>query len=197
MKIKYVGAKPVVSQHGVSFDQSKPDRYTFIEPALRILEQIEDKESGVIVLDTNMKSLSDSQILEKVKHYCDDIEKLSEERVKKTEELIKELEKIVNESTSLGADEKRAYLGNIKIMTNYYLQYITNELVYKCMLEKLADKLTHSHIEKLEFNAVNNFGLTLSHLITIIRDHKPHMDATLSFDNKDGQIVGIFNTNRK
>ncbi len=197
MKIKYVGAKPVVSQHGVNFDQSKPDRYTFIEPAIRILEQIEGKDEGAVVLDTEMKSLSDSQMLEKTKQYCDNIETLSAERVKKTEELIKELEESVNSSVSLNTDEKRAYLGNIKIMKNYYMQYITNELVYKCLLEKLADKLAYSHIEKLEFKAVNNFGLTLSHLITVLRDHKPPLDATLDFDNRDGDVIGVFNTNRK
>ena len=197
MKIKYVGAKPVVSQHGVSFDQSKPDRYTFIEPAIKILEQIEATDKNVIVLDTQTKGLSDSQILEKVKQYCDNIESLSQERIEKTQELIKELESNVNNATTLSADEKRAYIGNIKIMKDYYLQYVTNELVYKCLLNKLADVLTHNNLEKIEFKAVNNFGLTLSHLIMVLRDHKPPLDATLDFDNKDGELVGVFTTNRK
>lgn len=197
MKIKYVGAKPVVSQHGVSFDQSKPDRYTFIEPAIKILEQIEATDKNVIVLDTQTKGLSDSQILEKVKQYCDNIESLSQERIEKTQELIKELESNVNNATTLSADEKRAYIGNIKIMKDYYLQYVTNELVYKCLLNKLADILTHNHLEKIEFKAVNNFGLTLSHLMMVLRDHKPPLDATLDFDNKDGELVGVFTTNRK
>ena len=29
MELKYVGAKPAVSARGVTFDQTKPDRYFF------------------------------------------------------------------------------------------------------------------------------------------------------------------------
>jgi len=197
MKLAYVGAKPIVSQHGVSFDQSKPDRYTFIEPTLLILEQIEDKsDESVITLDTDIH-FKKSKIEELVHKYCKDIDKLTQERETHTKKLISELEQSVKDNSNLTADEKRAWLGNIKIMTNYYLQYVTNELVYKCLLEVLADRLTHSHIKQIKFNAVNNIGLALSHLIMVLRDHKPPLDATLNFDNVDGEVVGIFNTNMR
>ena len=196
MKISYVGAKPMVSQHGVDFDQSKPDRYTFIEPALLILKQIEDKNESVITLNTDIH-FKNAQIEELVHKYCKDIDKLAQERENHTKKLISDLEESVKNNSNLIEDEKRAWLGNIKIMTNYYLQYITNELVYKCLLEQLADILTHSHIDRIEFSAVNNIGLTFSHLIMLLRDHKPPLDATLNFENRDGDIVGIFNANRK
>ncbi len=38
MELKYVGAKPKVSGKGVSFDQTKPDKYTFLTAAVELLE---------------------------------------------------------------------------------------------------------------------------------------------------------------
>ncbi len=56
MELKYVGAKPAVSARGVSFDQTKPDRYTFLNAAVELLEvlSIEVKDGETVgKLDMN------------------------------------------------------------------------------------------------------------------------------------------------
>jgi len=36
MQLKYVGAMPVVSEKGVGFDKTKPDKFTFLYAAVEL-----------------------------------------------------------------------------------------------------------------------------------------------------------------
>jgi len=69
---------------------------------------------------------------------------------------------------------------------------ITNATVYRCLLERLADKFLHSHIASITFPLRNNYGLVLDDLIHILRDHKPPYDAEIKIEKNDRGLVGKF-----
>jgi hypothetical protein len=199
MKVKYVGAKPTVSQHGVSFDQSKPDKYTFINPAIELIEAIENFEGGdtLDLREWEGHRYKDRELLSKVESYCENIENLNEQRENEVAELIRRLEESTQNSDKLTSDEKRAYMGNIKIMRGYYMQYVTNDLIYGCLLRLLADKITKSGLKKIYFPLKHNYGLVLSHLQIVLRDHKPPRDSSVGFEERDGSSYGTFDTGIK
>jgi transposase-like protein len=199
MKLKYVGAKPSVSQHGVSFDQTKPDKYTFLNAAVELLEALSFENKGdrqIYLYDVEGKTYSSSELVEMLKKHCKNLEEVFSSREEKTNELIKKYTTRVEENQNLAEDDKRAWLGNIKIMRDYYLQYITNESAYDCALEALADKIDKLHIEDVTFPVGRNYGLVLSHLISVLSDHKPPYDATLTFEDRDGEAFGKLDMNR-
>jgi len=199
MKLKYVGAKPIISKRGVSFDQTKPDRYNFIGPALEVLSAFDETgvdENGILDMSKWSGKSFDSGKLEKALEYCDDLEKLAKEQKEKTAELIEEYERKIKESENLKSDEKSAWLGNIKIMKPYYMQYIANELVYDCILDRIADKIIGENVYEIYFPLQRDYGLVLSHLIPVLTDHRPPLDATLKIEEKNGETYGEFNTNK-
>jgi len=199
MKLKYVGAKPIVSAKGVVFDQSKPDRYTFLNAAVELLEALsfEPTENKKIYLyDIKGKEYSGSELLELLKKHCANPEEAFENLQEKTDALIKKYTKQVEDNDRLSTDGRRAWLGNIKIMTDYYLQYVTNDSAYQCALNALADMIHGAHIEYITFPLGRNHGLVLSHLVDVLRDHKPPYDATLSVEDKDGVATGKLDMNR-
>ena len=199
MKLKYVGAKPIVSAKGVIFDQSKPDRYTFLYAAVELLEALsfEPTENKKIYLyDIKGKEYSGNELLELLKKHCDNPEEAFTDLQEKTDTLIKKYTKQVEDNDRLSTDGRRAWLGNIKIMTDYYLQYVTNDSAYQCALNALADMIHKEHIEYITFPLGRNYGLVLSHLVDVLRDHKPPYDATLKVENKDGVAVGKLDMNR-
>jgi len=200
MKIKYVGAKPIVSQHGVSFDQSKQDAYTFIAPAVELLDSLERiaaDEKGVVDLrEWQAKGYSEQALADRLIHYCPDLDTLASEREKKVNELIAELTRKVEESSRLTGDERKAWLGNIALMKAYYKQYVTNELAYDCLLDRLADDLTQEHIRVILFPIYRNYGLVFSHLVPVLTDHRPPIDASITFDEKGGSVYGRFDSNK-
>jgi len=194
MKLHYVGAKPVVNHRGVSFDDTKPDRYSFISPAIELLETLDfDTEQEEHHLHEPRKKPYHGEELEtKVREYCDDIEGMLAETEAKTRELIADLERKVSEASQLSPDEKRAWLGNIASMRDYYLQYIINETVYRCLLRKLADRFLRSNIREITFPLKNNYGLTLQDLTYILKDHKPPFDAEIRVEKGDRGLYGRF-----
>jgi hypothetical protein len=199
MELKYVGAKPKVSGRGVSFDQSKPDKYTFLTAAVELLEALsfevtEDKK--IYLYNVVRKEYSSSELLELLKKHCTDLDDVFASREEKTNELIEEYISRVKENDTVSADERRAWLGNIEIMRDYYLQYITNESAYQCALDALADKIHQSHIEEVTFPLGRNHGLVLSHLVQVLTDHRPPYDATLSIEVKEGETFGKLDMNR-
>jgi len=199
MQLKYVGAKPRVSGKGVTFDQSKPDRYTFLNAAVELLEALsfeatEDKK--IYLYDVEGKERSGNELIELLKKHCAKPEEAFANLQEKTNALIEKYTDRVQENDSIRGDEQRAWLGNIEIMRDYYMQYITNESAYECALNALADKIHQSHIEVVTVPLGRNHGLVLSHLVDVLRDYKPHYDATLSVESKEGESFGKLDMNR-
>jgi hypothetical protein len=199
MELKYVGAKPSVSAKGVTFDQTKPDRYTFLNAAVELLEALSFDVTGdkkLYLYNVSGKELNGSELVEMLKKHCAEPEKAFENVQEKTNEMIEKYTKGVDENDGLLVDERRAWLNNIEIMRDYYLQYITNESAYECALNALVDKIHDSHIEEVTFPIGRNYGLVLSHLVDVLRDYKPPYDALLSFEDKDGIAMGKLDMNR-
>ncbi|RLA80651.1 MAG: hypothetical protein DRG78_10585 [Epsilonproteobacteria bacterium] len=199
-KLKYVGAKPQISGRGVTFDQTKPDRYTFLNAAVELLEALDfevSKNKQVYLYDVSKKDLSSKKLTELLEKNCGDLNLIFDTCEEKTEKMIKKYTTKVKKNDKVGKEERQAWLGNIKVMHDYYLQYVTNESAYECALNALADKIHKSHIETITFPIGRNHGLVLSHLVDILRDHKPPYDATLKVETNDEDVaVGKLDMNR-
>jgi len=170
MKLKYVGAKPVVSGRGVEFDESHPDSYTFLNAAVELLEALEgvkENETEVMLEISDEKTYNAATLLELLKKFCTNIEQVFATREEETGKLIDTYISQVKEKTNITEDERKAWLGNISIMRDYYLQYITNENAYKCALNAIVEKLYHSGIQSVTFPMGRNYGLVVSHLTVI------------------------------
>lgn len=199
MKLKYVGSKPKVSGRGVTFDQTKPDRYTFLNAAVELLEALsfEKKvDKKVYLYDVKKKDYNSHKLTDLLTKHCGDLDAIFESREEKTNALIKKYTSKVKKNEKIGKDERNAWLGNIKVMRDYYLQYVTNQSAYECALNALADMIHKSHIETVTFPIGRNHGLVLSHLVHVLRDHKPPYDATLRVKDNDGVAVGELDMNR-
>jgi hypothetical protein len=198
MLLKYVGSYPVVTHKGVSFDSTKPDKYTFFNALFEILEIVNSSEDRDIIIDTKeTKHYTSRDLIELLKEYCLDIDSIIEAKEKRVEQVIDNYSQSAKSNTGLSLDEKSAILGNISIMRDYYKQYMINEKVYEVALEKLADILSEKHIDTITFVLGHNYGMVLSDLILVLQEHKPPYDATMEFFTDDNGIAyGKLNMNR-
>lgn len=200
MELKYVGAEPIVSKNEVSFDKSRPDSYTFLNTVVKLLEALDSgavaDEKTIYIEPKTIKDYSDSQLLEHLQKLCGNIDEIFAVREEKTDDMIEKYINRVKENDTLTPDERTAWLGNINIMRDYYMQYITNENVYHYALDTLADKLHSSHIDQIIFPLGKNIGLVMSHLIPLLTEHRPPYDATMSVEERDGEVVAVFDMNR-
>jgi hypothetical protein len=198
-RLKYVGAKPKVSQYGVSFDQSKPDSYTFLSAAAELLETLDFNPSEgkeIYLHKIQEREYDGAALVNLLEKYCENVERIFDEGQAHTEALISEYRASVEANPNLSYDEKRAWLGNIDIMRDYYLQYTTNERAYQCILNVIADKIHANHIETIRVPLGRNYGLVLSHLVQVLQDHKPPYDATMKLEEEHGIGYAVLDMNR-
>ncbi len=200
MKLQYVGPKPIVDQHGVTFDKSEPDRYIFLYAVLELLEFIEDciklpscsiSNDGIVdISHLNGLTFGEKELIQLVQKHCNNnIDEIIQKRETKTQQLIEELKEKVNNS-SLDEDDKTAWLGNIEVMKNYYLQFVENEIVYECLLNVLANDIYNKKIKEIRFTLGNNYGFVFSYLQETLSEHKPPLDADMQIKVKDGKTIG-------
>jgi hypothetical protein len=198
MVLKYVGAYPVVTHKGVSFDPNRPDKYTFLNAVVELLNIIDKSNDKDIKIEAkDHQEYNATLVLETLNKYCDNLEEIFTSKEKKVEEVIKNYNDSAKNNPNLSADEKRAILGNIAIMRDYYKQYMINEKAYECSLNALADLITSKHIDTITFIVGRNYGMVLSDLVQVLQDHKPPIDATMEFFTDDsGEAYGKLDTNR-
>jgi hypothetical protein len=194
MELKYVGDKPIVSKNGVSFDQTKPDRYTLLSVAVELLDALDSgvvDEAGVLDLrEYSSKTYGEKELTKLLNKYCGNLDEISRKREAETNALIDDLIKKVKSNSSINEDERSAWLGNIAVMRDYYLQYVTNELAYTAFLKTLADLMVEKHIHEVLFPLYRNYGMVLSHLLPVLTDHKPPVDAVITVEEKNGVTFG-------
>lgn len=199
MTLKYVGAMPVVSEKGVGFDQTKPDKYTFLNAAIELLEALSfgATETTKHLHNTNGEEYSSTELMDLLKKFCPDIKKVFSSTEAKTDALKADLIKRVNEHKNLNDDGRRAWLNNIELMSDYYYQFVTNEAAYQCALEALGQAIHDARIYEVSFPMYRNYGLVLHDLDYVMRHRKSPIDSALTMEpGKDGLIGKLSITHR-
>ena len=198
MQLQYVGAKPIIDQHGVDFDKSEPDRYIFIQAVLELIEKIEachddSCDGSVDISEHHDKHFSNGELAELAKKHCSEkIEQIIADKELRLDTLISEYKQNVHDNPLLQPVDKEAWLGNIDIMEDYYRQFVQNEVVYECLLDILADDLYKKRIKEIIFHLGNNYGFVFSYLQNVLSEHKPPLDAEMQIEVKNGKTIGRF-----
>lgn len=192
MKLQHVGDLPRVNSKGVGFDHTKPDKYTLLNAAVDLLEALSFGPTLTTehLHNSDGKEYSGNELVGLLKKHCRDIDEVFNSREEKTKVLIEELIERVNANSNLSDDERKAWLNNIDMMRDYYMQYVTNESAYKCALDALAQNIHDARIEQVTFPMFRNYGSVLHDLISVLTRRKSPMDAELSIEKRDDEFFG-------
>jgi len=192
MKLQYVGNMPIVSKNGVGFDPLQPDRYLYLHAVLELLEALNygPTEQTQHLYNTKHKDIKPSELLNGLKKYIKDLDSIYESRESKAQTLVQKLIDRVNANDSLTDDEKRAWLGNIQIMKEYYLQYVTNKIIYEAALDALANEITVAKIKEVTIPMFRNYGIVLKDLQKVLENKKSPIDSRMEVKSTADGIFG-------
>ncbi len=192
MELKYVGAMPQVSAKGVGFDQTRPDKFTLLNAAVELLEAFNfgATETTQHLYNTSGKEFSGKELVEMLEKYCNSLDDVFATREAKAQVLIDDLVGRVHANTLINDDERTAWLNNITLMSDYYLQYVTNESAYSCALDILSQEIHDAKIKEVSVPMFRNFGAVLHDLLYVLEHRKSPIDGTLSIDEVDGKLLG-------
>ena len=194
MILKYVGDMPKVTSKGVGFDQTKPDKYTFLNASVELLEALSYGATETTKHLYNLSGVfySDEDLLTLLNKHCSDLEGILSTRDTKSDALKKDLLSRVDENSIISEDERTAWRNNISYMEAYYRQYVTNESAYTCALNALAKEIKVGGIKEITFPMFKNYGSVLHDLIRVLAHLKSPIDAVLSVEAKDDKFEGKF-----
>ncbi len=190
MILSYVGALPRISSKGVGFDQTQPDKYTFLNATVELLDALDFGPTPTTqhLHNTAGKEYSGSELMELLKHYCDEFEHILESREEKADATLKELTERVHANMLIGEYERRVWLKNIELMHDYHMQYFTNEGAYRCALSTLAKEIHDARIKEVSFPMFRNYGIVLHDLIPVLEHRRPPIDADLDIEKREDDL---------
>ena len=192
MEFKYVGAMPIVSEKGVGFDETKPDKYTFLNATIELLEALSygATETTKHLHNVSGREYSGSELMELLRKYSSDLDNYIKISESKAEALVNDLIQRVHENTMINVDERKAWLNNIELMKEYYYQYVVNESAYKCALEALGQEIHDARVKEVTFPMFRNYGLVLHDLDYILQHRKPPIDSNLAVETGKEGLLG-------
>jgi len=192
LPIKYVGPRPVISQHGISYKNGKEDKYTYLLTAIEILKDInhnyEDTKSYSHLLDT--KPLTPKQINNFLSHYESELENnVLEQRDIYENKIAQEIENI-QKMQNLNDMDKDAWIENIKLMKDYRIQRAINKIYYLHCIEDIKQIIKQQHIKEIDTPFNEKFWHVLETLQGALESGKGSISTILEeTNNQDGDMI--------
>jgi hypothetical protein len=195
MQLKYVGAMPIVSKGGIGFDHTQPDKYIYLNAAAELLEALSygATETTKHLYKIEKHTLNGADILKILKKYVKNMDELITFRDKKAEDFIENLQNRVHENEHLTEDEKVAWLGNIKLMRDYFIQYVTNETAYEAALDALAEEIHVAKVKEISVPMFKNYAMVLHDLSEVLEHKKAPIDSKIEIVSTDKGLISVVN----
>lgn len=152
MNIKYVGPKPHITQHGISFESGKEDKYVYLMIAVQILQAIDHDfgEQKSYSYDVNTKRLKEEEILKTLLQYDSDLEEKAKEEARDYSQKLAEEMGEVKESQNLSESEKEAFIANLEIMKEYRIQRAINKIYYMHTALEISNIIKREGIKEID-----------------------------------------------
>ena len=190
-ELKYVGPKPIISHHGVTFDNNKVDKFDYLNIVLQLLKALDHEymEEKTYTYDTTTKRLDSRTLIDELYKYCPDIDAVVDDRDHIIEEdIAKELQD-AKENTVLSAIDKKTLENNITIMHDYLVQRAINKSVYYYAIEQLANLVRKHHLEYIIVPMYEKFVHILHSLQGVLKKQKYPLDTKLDIYQEDGKLL--------
>jgi len=192
MQIKYVGPRPEISEHGVTFKTGKEDKYVYLSVAVQILIALDKncKEDKVYSYNGSQKPLSDAEMLDTMLKFEPTLEKsVLEEKASYAKHLDEEIAHIEHRE-HMNPLNKEIFLNNYKIMKEYRLQRAVNKMYYMHCIKEIVDVIKKEHIREIDAPFQEKYW----HVLQTIEGSLISLKSSLSCDlrierDKDNNLI--------
>jgi hypothetical protein len=152
MELKYVGLKPVISEHGISFKDGKEDKYVYLSLAIDILIALDHNYVHNVKYShtLNEQRLAPNEILEILLKSHPNLENTMDEEISAYTIHLDKKEEDINNQKHLTEIEKQTYIANLRIMRDYLIQRAKNKIFYLHCIDTIAQSIIHHKIKELD-----------------------------------------------
>lgn len=191
MEIKYVGPKPLISQHGITFDNNKVDKFSYLNILMQLLHAIDHEyhEDQKYTYNTSTKRLEHETLIQTLHKYCPNIEEVVCNRDDLIEEDIAQELQDARDNRLLKPEEKEALENNIKLMHDYIVQRGINKAVYYEAIKALAELILVHKIEHIVVPMYEKFIHILHSLQGVLKAKRHPVDTNLEIYQENDNLL--------
>lgn len=188
IKLKYVGPKPLYSVSGISFDNSKEDKFVYISIVCELIFAIdhEYQTDTKYTMDTGQKPLDEETILKLFRQKLENFDLYVEKWAEKTRREIDEDIERARHNRLLNEIEKQTLINNIEILRSYRIQRTINKSVYYAGVRILASLMQKGHLEYIITPMFPKFLHVLHSIQGTLRKLHPPVDSDLEIYQEQG-----------
>lgn len=193
MKLEYVGFRPVISQHGISFKQGKDDKYTYLPYVYEVIVALnhnyetDKKHSYNIKLDkTNIDKLI-SKVLESFPNLEEEIEK----KLNLYKEHLKEEAEDIRNRHELNDVEKSIFLTNLALMKDYRIKRAKNKIFYYYSILAIVEIIKTQKIKEINLPFSEKFWHILKTLQGVLSSEKISSSIKTQYENSSLKLKFI------
>ena len=190
-KIKYVGPRVEVSNHGVTYKKSKEDKYVYLMSALEILKNIDNDDERKKLYDQHFDNKAVEEAIRSIlKCHEEDVEENVKEEECQYEEKIKHEIETVRNLPHLTDIDKEVWIKNITLMKEYKIQRAVNKRCYIHCIHNITELIKHNNIKEITAPFNKNFFHVLNSICGALITGKPSLNAKVLEENdKDNNMV--------
>jgi hypothetical protein len=184
MQIKYVGPRPVISEHGISFKEGKEDKYIYLKLAIAILQNIDEKTPST------KDTMNDYDIVRIMLSYEPDIEKAVEEEKERYQSHIENEIEQVKQRTTLSDIDKEVFINNYEIMREYRIQRAINKIFYMHAVHAITKVIKRDKIQEIDVSFCEQNWHILQTIQGDISSLKSSIKTSLQVEpNESGKLL--------
>ncbi len=195
MKIKYVGPRPEISEHGVTFKTGKEDKYVYLSVAVQILIALDKncKDEKTYSYSTSQRDLSDIEMLDTMLRFEPTLEQsVIAEKEAYAKHLDEEIAHIEHRE-HMNPLNKEIFINNYKIMKEYRLQRAVNKMYYMHCIKEIVDVIKKEHIKEIDAPFQEKYWHVLQTIEGALISLKSSLNCELKIDrDKEHNLIAKF-----
>lgn len=189
--LKYVGPKALFSVSGISFDNSKEDKFVYLSILAELIEALDHEYASDqrYVVETGNKPLDENILLDLIRKRPSNLDEQIEYWYGKTTQEIDDDIKRARENLILNAEERQVLINNLEILRPYRIQRSINKSVYYAGVKLLASIIKASGIQYITTPMYPKFLHVLHSAQGSLRAMHPPVDSAIDIYEQQGHLV--------
>lgn len=189
--LKYVGPKALFSVSGISFDNSKEDKFIYLSILAELIEALDHEYTNDqrYIVDTGSKPLDENILLELIRKRPSNLDEQIEYWIVKTSEEIDDDIKRAQNNPILTQEERDVLKSNIEILRPYRMQRSINKSIYYTGVKLLASIIKQSGIQYIVTPMYPKFLHVLHSVQGTLRAMHPPVDSKIDVYENQGHLA--------
>lgn len=188
---KYVGPKALFSVSGISFDNSKEDKFVYLSILAELIEALDHDYASDqrYVVETGSKPLDENILLELIRKRPSNLDEQIEYWIAKTTEEIDDDVQRAQNNPILSAEERQVLVNNLEILRPYRMQRSINKSIYYAGVNLLALIIKQSGIQYITTPMYPKFLHVLHSVQGALRAMHPPVESSIDIYEEQGHLV--------